>query len=77
MKEIKFQNAPNLGRFFMFDITMNNYTSKPKQFADFKGQYNYFLGLFYKNSPYAGKGQINPNLMPTALLTIFSNSNCK
>jgi hypothetical protein len=57
---------------------MNNYTSKPKQFDDFKGKYGYFLNQFYKfANGYADKVQINPNLMPTALLTIFSNSNCK
>jgi hypothetical protein len=56
----------------------NKYTTTPKQFADFQGQYNHFLTQFYQNANgYAGKGQINPNLIPTALLSVFSTSNCK
>lgn len=52
-------------------------TKYPKQFSDLRGQYYYFLGLFYQYSSYSNIGSINNTLQPSALLNIFSTSNCK
>lgn len=64
------------------NITSNNATY-PKLFSDFttdlnnNNKYYYFLNLFYQHSPYANKGVVNTTLQPSALLNIFSTSNCK
>jgi len=55
----------------------NNFNTSPKQFSDFQNKYYYFLDKFYQESSYAGRGKINYNLLPNALLNIFSISNCK
>jgi hypothetical protein len=56
-------------------ITKNN-TTQPKQFSDLLGKYNYFLEHFHKYPPY-NAGIIHTSLLPNALLTFFSTSNCK
>jgi hypothetical protein len=53
-----------------------NFTIKPIQFSDFRDKYNYFLEQFYQNGPYRRRGEINYNLKPDALFSIFTNSNC-
>lgn len=61
----------------------NNNTTYPKLFSDFtadinnNNKYYHFLNLFYQHSPYANKGVVNTTLQPSALLNIFSTSNCK
>lgn len=55
----------------------NNFNTSPKQFSDFQDKYYYFLDKFHLQSPYAGRGKINYNLLPNALLNIFSISKCK
>jgi hypothetical protein len=56
-------------------ITRNN-TTQPKQFSDLLGKYNYFLEQFHKYPPY-NDGIIHTSLLPNALLTFFSTSNCR
>lgn len=61
----------------------NSNTQYPKQFSAFGydannvNKYYYFLNLFYQHSLYVGIGAINNTLQPSALLNIFSTSNCK
>ncbi|WP_426326588.1 hypothetical protein [Pedobacter sp. R-06] len=57
-------------------ITVNN-TKYPKTFADFGGQYFYFMEKFKQYSGYSDKGNIKYDLNPTTLLNLFSTSNCK
>jgi hypothetical protein len=55
----------------------NNFKTKPKQFSDLQGKYDYFLNQFNQHSGYAGgDAKIRPGFQPNALLTIFSKTNC-
>lgn len=53
-----------------------NFNINPVQFSDLKGKYYYFLEQFHQNGPYNRRGEINYNLRPDALFSIFTNSNC-
>ena len=55
----------------------NGNTEYPKQFSDFRGQYHYFLNLFHQNAFGYSDGLVKSDLLPGALLNIFSSSNCK
>lgn len=57
-------------------ITENN-TKYPKTFADFGGQYFYFMEKFKQYSGYSDKGNIITNMTPITLLNLFSTTNCK
>lgn len=57
-------------------ITANN-TTFPTTFADFNGQYFYFLGLFKQHSGYSDMGNIINTMQPLSLLNLLSTTNCR
>lgn len=58
--------------------TITNYNSKyPTTYADFNGQYFYFMGLFKQYSGYSDKGNIKIDLFPSTILNLFSTTNCR